>query len=52
MHNHWKFKRFLFAGCYEAHLVNVGVDVWNFYPQTFEELIKEYNKWRKNENKT
>jgi len=27
--------------------INVGVDVWDFYPITFEEIHKRYHKWLK-----
>lgn len=53
IHDHWKFrkiKRNLYAGDPEIiYLINVGVDVWNFYPHTFEEIIKKCHIWRKNE---
>lgn len=43
VHEKWKFKRYSNIVC-----INVGVDVNNFYPKTFEELIREYKKWSKN----
>ena len=47
IHNKWKFKR-VFNPVVEdkyTDLINVGVDVWNFYPVTFEEIYSEYKKW-------
>jgi len=46
VHNHWKFKR-IKMGYSFIDIINVGVDVNNFYPQTFEELYKDYNCWLK-----
>jgi len=46
VHGLWKFK-------YEKDnhpLVNVGVDVWNFMPVTFNEIMKEFQRWKKIEN--
>ena len=39
VHEKWKVKRFKKG--YKA--VNVGVDAWNFYPVSYEELIKALN---------
>ena len=46
VHNHWKFKRFRY-GEKITDCINVGVDVNNFKPKTFEELYSEYRKWYK-----
>ena len=47
IHKKWTFKRlrqgYLFTDC-----INVGVDVHNFYPQTFNELISKYKHWLRN----
>lgn len=48
VHNTFKFKK-LDENCYA---INVGVDLWNFKPITFEEIMKEFMKWKKNETKT
>lgn len=49
LHQRWEIKRikthFGFTDC-----VNVGVDVHNFYPVRFEELMKRYNKWKRSQN--
>jgi len=52
VHNKWKFKRYEFPeGYYDC--CNVGVDVWNYYPISINEIFKEYHKWlRKLEMKT
>ena len=46
VHNNWEIQRirkgFDFTDC-----INVGVDVWNFMPVTFEEINKRYSKWLK-----
>lgn len=50
VHNNWKIKRvkthFGFTDC-----INVGVDVWDFYPITYNELMKRYAHWRKSHGK-
>lgn len=48
VHNKWQIKRIRIGEGF-TDCINCGVDVWNFYPVTFEELMKRYNKWlRKN----
>ena len=46
VHEKWEIKKvrkdFDFTDC-----INVGVDVWRFYPVTFDEIIKRYSKWSK-----
>lgn len=46
VHEHWQIKRFQtytsFTDC-----INVGVDVWNFMPVSFNELMSRYSKWKK-----
>ena len=51
IHERWKFKRVRKGGQF-TDAVNAGVDVWDFYPMTFEEIMKEYYRWRKRENLT
>ena len=47
VHNAWKFKRWYdentgkFTDC-----INVGVDVWKFYPRHINEILKEYHQWK------
>ena len=45
VHQNWKFQK---VG--KTIIVNVGVDVWNYMPVTFDEILKElkkqYPKWR------
>lgn len=48
VHTSWKIKR-LSDG---SIMVNVGVDVWNFRPITFEEIMKAVTNWRKCGEKT
>lgn len=46
VHENWKFKRIENEhGSVDA--INVGVDVWKFYPHTFEEIFKYYKWWVK-----
>ena len=48
VHDQWKFKReYDPMGDNYTDLVNVGTDVWNFQPVTFEEIYREYKKWSK-----
>jgi calcineurin-like phosphoesterase family protein len=35
-HNNWKFKK---------NLVNVGVDVWDYYPVGAKQILKAYRNW-------
>jgi calcineurin-like phosphoesterase family protein len=46
VHQHWKFKR-IKRGMSFTDCVNVGVDQWGFKPITFEEINREYSKWKK-----
>ncbi len=46
VHDKWKFKR-IRKGFSFTDAINVGVDVWNFYPITINEILKEYSKWLK-----
>ena len=25
---------------------NIGIDVWNYYPIKFNEIMKRYNQWK------
>ncbi len=43
VHQNWRFKRYN-----RTKLINVGVDVWNFYPRTIDELLNELKKYEKN----
>ncbi len=47
VHEKWKFNQI--KNC-ESYLLNVGVDVWGFKPVSFEEIMKEFRKWKKNHN--
>jgi len=49
VHQHWKFKRFIDNGRV-VDCCNVGVDQWNFYPITINEIESEYQKWLKSNN--
>lgn len=46
VHTHWKFKR-INRGYIFTDVINVGVDQWNFYPVTLEEIMKQYYRWKK-----
>jgi len=43
VHNAWRFKKI----SNNRYLINVGVDVWNFYPVRFEEIMKHFSIWEK-----
>jgi calcineurin-like phosphoesterase family protein len=50
VHEKWQCQRFtsnVVAGITDC--VNVGVDVWNFYPVTINEILARYNRWKKQE---
>jgi len=48
VHNHWKFRRVLNAwNDTYTDLINVGVDVWDFQPISFEEIYSSYRYWTK-----
>ena len=49
IHEKWKFRRVV-NPMEERYtdLINVGVDVWNFRPVTFEEIYKHYKRWTRN----
>jgi calcineurin-like phosphoesterase family protein len=49
VHTDWKFKRII-KDCKITDAINVGVDQWNFYPITFEEILSKYNKWKRENN--
>lgn len=40
VHKAWKFKQSM-----GRLLVNVGVDVWDYYPVTMQQIIKAVKKW-------
>ncbi len=46
VHNAWKFKRIRIHE-HIIDLMNVGVDVYNFRPIEFDEIMRDYNKWKK-----
>lgn len=46
IHNKWKFKRKTFAMS-STDIINVGVDVWGFFPVSFNEIMRDYYTWIK-----
>lgn len=48
VHRLWKFKR-IRKGFSFTDAINVGCDVWNFYPVTMDEILREYERWKKDE---
>lgn len=46
IHEKWIIKR-IRRGKKFTDCINVGVDVWNFMPVTFDELMSRYSKWLK-----
>ena len=42
VHEKWKFKK-----CKKVDMINLSCDVWGFKPMRFEEIMKEYNKWKR-----
>ena len=49
VHQIWKFKR-IKQSEHIIDLMNVGVDVWGFKPVSFDEIMRDYHKWKR-ENK-
>lgn len=49
VHGNWRMKR-LIQGGKITDVINVGVDVHNFYPKTIEELLVDYYRWKKENN--
>lgn len=43
IHEKWKFKKMELG----SYIINVGVDMWGFNPITFDEIISELNKWKR-----
>ena len=52
IHNKWKFRR-IFSPINDEHidLINIGIDVWDFKPVTFEEIYRDYRRWCKRTSK-
>lgn len=44
VHNNWEIKR-IKQGYSFVDVVNLSVDVWNFYPVNFQEIMKRYYQW-------
>ena len=44
VHEKWKSREDTKFGATTV-LINVGVDVWNFYPVSIQEILNEYNKY-------
>jgi calcineurin-like phosphoesterase family protein len=38
VHNIWKFKKYI---------INVGVDVWDYYPVHMKQILKAHDIWLK-----
>jgi len=47
IHQRWRFKRWEPAPHEVGYLINVGVDVWDFYPVSFNEMITKFEKWKR-----
>ena len=45
VHELWKFKKLT----NKSYMINVGVDVWKYMPISYDEIMKEFNKWLKND---
>jgi calcineurin-like phosphoesterase family protein len=48
VHQNWECKRIV-KGCSFIDCVNVGVDVFDFKPVTWEEILKRLHQWRRKE---
>ncbi len=49
VHQYYKFKTIDWFNNEKFDACNVGVDIWNFKPVDIQEILKEYNKWKKKE---
>jgi calcineurin-like phosphoesterase family protein len=47
VHDKWKIKR-LCSGTDFTDCINVGVEQWNYYPVTWNEIWQAYSQWVKN----
>jgi len=48
VHEKWKFRRvYIPQEDRYTDLINIGVDVWEYQPITFEEIYNEYRRWIK-----
>jgi calcineurin-like phosphoesterase family protein len=48
VHNSWQIRRVRKGNSF-TDCVNVGVDVWDFKPVTWEEILKRLHQWRRKE---
>lgn len=46
VHEKWKFRTL----GQSSFMINVGVDVWKFKPVSYEEIMREFTKWKKGLN--
>ncbi len=50
VHGNWKVRELFYCG--EIRLIiNVGCDVWNYYPVQLDEILSIYHKWKKEREK-
>ncbi len=47
VHEKWKFQKVFSMNTF-VDLINVGVDQHNFMPVTFDEIMKQYHRWKNN----
>ena len=47
VHQNWKFKRIARPLAFDVYMINVGVDVWDFYPKTIDEILSKFQHWKK-----
>jgi len=53
VHERWSFQKIEVPCSPSYYLINVGVDVNNFRPVSFEDIMKNFSKWRReNEKRT
>jgi len=54
VHDNWKFKKIKttdhLGGKRTIYVVNVGVDVWDFRPHTWNEIMRGLRKWKWQQN--
>jgi len=52
VHGKWRIERRFDAYNRFTDCINVGVDVWNFYPVSWDEINSRYIRWKKEYEKT
>lgn len=52
VHNSWKFKTEPWDMGKNIDFINVGTDQWGYRPVSFNEMMREYSKWKRSSSNT